>query len=265
MPTFTVTRLLVIGAVFALALSGCAAAEPESHQSAAASSAPAAAPIEPSGDVLRIGTLFPASGEFASVRVAAAAGVEVAVRDINQQGGVLGNTVEVLHRNSGDEEPDVLAGALAELIERGVGVVVGPPTAALMEAARAETDSEKVTIITFSAEDGDGELAAGWESESDFGARLKMADPAVEDTRFGAEAYEATVLAALAAISRSDGSARSVAAGLPEITGGGISCSSLGECAHILANQREISVWHDGERVEFASGSAAKTGFFLLD
>ena len=263
MPLFSMTRLMAIGAVAALALAGCTAAEPEPLS--AASSVPSAAPIEPSGDeVLRVGTLLPARGQLSSVRVAAAAGVEVAVREINQQGGVFGHPVEVLHRNSGDGEPAVMATALADLIERGVDVVVGPPSAALVEALRADPESEKVTIITFSAEGSDEELAAGWEISDDFAARLKMADPAVSDTRFGAEAYQATMLAALAAIARGDVGARSIAAGLPEITGDGVPCSSFGQCSDSLAGQLTVSVSLEGQRSEFASESKPAAGFFLL-
>lgn len=264
MPRFTTTRLIALGALVTLALSGCTAPEPQPSASPSAS-VPAAAPIESSGDgVLRVGTLFPATGDLASVRVAAAAGVEVAVREINQQGGVLGAPVEVFHRNSGAGEPDALAAALADLIKRGVDVVVGPPGAALVDVLRADPNATKVTVITFPAQDAEGEPAAGWAAGDDFTARLKAADPAVKDARFGAEAYEATVLAALAAIARADDGVRSIAAGLPEITGEGIPCSSFGECADIVAGGHMISVTRDGTKVEFASESEPKTGFFLL-
>ncbi len=266
MPLLTKTRLIVFGTIAALALSGCTAkTEPSASPSVSSSPSATAAPIEASGDgVLRIGTLFPASGDLASVRVAAVAGVEVAVREINQQGGVLEAPVEVLHRNSGDGKPEVMAAALADLIKRGVDVVVGPPSAALAKILRADPESAKVTIVTFDAVGADGKIADGWTADADLVAQLKMADPAVTDTRFGAEAYEATVLAALAALVRRDDGARSIAAGLTEITGDGIPCSSFGECADTLSTQPAVQVLYDGQRVEFASESEPESGFFLL-
>ncbi|MGV8969545.1 MAG: ABC transporter substrate-binding protein [Microbacteriaceae bacterium] len=74
--------------------------------------------------VVRIGTLL--SGSNPQV-----AGVELAIRDINRAGGVAGMPVEVFHRTSGAEDTDQLEVSFAQLVDRGVDVVIGPSSETL--------------------------------------------------------------------------------------------------------------------------------------
>jgi branched-chain amino acid transport system substrate-binding protein len=77
-----------------------------------------------------------------------------------------------------------------------------------------------------------------------FIARLKQADPAVADTRYAAEAYDATILAALAAILAGDDAGLSVAGSLQAASTGGITCTSFGECLEVLKTENDID--YDG-------------------
>lgn len=125
-------------------LAGCAAPRPLPT--------PTPTPTEtigPTGDgVLRIGTLFPTTGDVAFIGPGMVAAVEVAVRDINAAGGVLGEPVEVLHRNSGTATEDLLEAAVADLVERGVDVIIGPATSALAERLVPLAAEADITVIS---------------------------------------------------------------------------------------------------------------------
>ncbi|QEE60659.1 amino acid ABC transporter substrate-binding protein [Salinibacterium sp. dk2585] len=364
----------------ALVLSGCTAEVAVTPAPSPRPSAPAA-----SGDgVLRIGTLLPTSGETAFLSPAQVAGVELAVREINEAGGVLGAPVEVFHRNSGDATTETLEASYAQLVEHGVDVIVGPSSSVLAERllpltaadgiavispsatasalsdlddsglllrtsppvslqgralAQLLTDdgAETVATVTFDdtesaavtsvlseamgdgsvtfaetfagdtdaaafaarvAESGvdavvlsspftpgvptaallDGLVTAGipatslWvtaagladysqalpagaiegvrgvldgrEPSEEFAARAKSMDPGLSDVRYAAEAYDATVLAALAAIVAEDDGGPSLAYSAIDVSGAGIKCMSFGECLDVLESRPDID--YDG-------------------
>ena len=136
--------LIAMGAALAVALVGCAAPQPLPTPTPTPTEA-----VGPSGDgVLRIGTLFPMSGDVAFIGPAMVAAVEIAVRDINAAGGVLGQPVEVLYRDSGDASQERLEPAFAGLVERGVDVVIGPATSALTERLLPLAAEAGVTVIS---------------------------------------------------------------------------------------------------------------------
>jgi len=121
--------VIAVSVAAAIVLAGCATPRPLPTPTPTASQT-----VAPSGDgVLRIGTLFPMSGDVSFIGPAMVAAVEVAVRDINEAGGVLDQPVEVLYRDSGDASQDRLESAFADLVDRGIDVVIGPATSALAE------------------------------------------------------------------------------------------------------------------------------------
>lgn len=77
-----------------------------------------------------------------------------------------------------------------------------------------------------------------------FLAKLKIEDPGLADSRYAAEAYDATVLAALAAVLAGDDGGSSIARKLGEASVGGIKCTSFGECVDVLTTQSDID--YDG-------------------
>ncbi|MDQ1550374.1 MAG: branched-chain amino acid transport system substrate-binding protein [Microbacteriaceae bacterium] len=337
--------------------------------------------------ILRIGTEFPTTGSSAFIGPAQAAGVEVAVREINSAGGMLGKPVEVLHRDSGDAPTTVLETSFADLVSKKIDVLVGPSSSVLVErlvpkavaagvamispAATSPVLSTlndsgllfrtipsdslegtalaglvvkkkgtKVALVYFGDDSGkaingalaknvvkaggtlvaaqqfdgstkdlagavtavakakpdavvlaspfsameqnkalltqlsaaglggaklwltSGDLAdysqalpaglltgvngilEGAEPNAAFAARVKAADPAVTDIRYSAEAYDATILAALAATVAKNDSGAAVAAALPGVSSGGIKCLSYGECLNVLKTQNDID--YDG-------------------
>jgi branched-chain amino acid transport system substrate-binding protein len=138
------TALLALTLGVAVVLVGCAQPRPLPTPTPTPTET-----VESTGDgVLRIGTLFPMNGDVAFIGPGLVAGVEVAVRDINAAGGVLGQPVEVLHRNSGTAEEQRLETAFADLVERGVDVVIGPATSALAERLLPLAADAGVTVIS---------------------------------------------------------------------------------------------------------------------
>lgn len=99
--------------------------------------------------VLRIGTLVSSTS---SAGIAQIAGVETAVREINAAGGYNGVPVEVYHRNSGDDAATAEAG-YAELVAKGVDVVIGPSAAALVEALVDDAIAAQVPLVSAAATD----------------------------------------------------------------------------------------------------------------
>ncbi|GAA3732783.1 ABC transporter substrate-binding protein [Leifsonia bigeumensis] len=340
----------------------------------------------PRGDgVLTIGTLFPTTGATAFLARAQDAGVELAIREINEAGGVNGAKVVVYHRNSGDATTEKAEESLAGLVEKKVDVIIGPsssvlaerilpkvlqagmtmispsatspvlstlpddgrlfrtiPSSSLQGVALAELagDGKKVALLYYSdaaghdmhdalesaLDDTGGELVVdegftettnsvdrmitavkrtepdmvilfspfsemkrnkelltklaaaklagsrlwltsqnladysqalpagtlkdangileGIAPDKAFEKRVKSADPAVKDFHYAAEAYDATILAALAAILAKDDSGVSVADALADASSGGIKCTSFGECLDVLRTMPDID--YDG-------------------
>jgi branched-chain amino acid transport system substrate-binding protein len=114
--------------------------------------APTPTPIptfDHTGDgILRIGSLFPVKGTTKFIGAAQVAGVELAVREINKAGGVLGAPVQVFHRDSGDVTTQTLEASLKDLIAKKVDVVIGPSSSALVQRALDPALAAKIPLIT---------------------------------------------------------------------------------------------------------------------
>jgi branched-chain amino acid transport system substrate-binding protein len=87
-------------------------------------------------------------------------------------------------------------------------------------------------------------LLEGIAPDDAFVARVKAADPSVSNFLYAAEAYDATILAALAATVAGDDGGASVAGQLGATSSGGIKCTSFGECLSVLKTRTDID--YDG-------------------
>jgi branched-chain amino acid transport system substrate-binding protein len=87
-------------------------------------------------------------------------------------------------------------------------------------------------------------LLDGAEADAAFRAIIKKEDPGVALFRYAAEAYDATVLAALAAELAGDDAGTAIASTLRDASVGGIKCTSFGECVDVLRTQPDID--YDG-------------------
>jgi branched-chain amino acid transport system substrate-binding protein len=87
-------------------------------------------------------------------------------------------------------------------------------------------------------------IIEGADAGDSFTARLKTVSPTLGDARYAAEAYDSTILAALAAVVARDSSGPSIAANLRAVSAGGIKCTSFAECIAVLKTQQDID--YDG-------------------
>ena len=103
---------IALAASLALALSGCAA--PASFDAKNCTDAE-----------LAIGSLLPTTGNLAFLGAPEIAGVDAAITEINEDGGVLGKCVSVSHKDSGDTTTDTATQSATALINEGVDAIVG--------------------------------------------------------------------------------------------------------------------------------------------
>ena len=86
---------------------------------------PGEGPAACEGTDLKIGTILPQTGSLAFLGPPEFAGVDVAIDEINEAGGVLGACVEVFHEDSGDTTTDIASQSADALIQQGVHAVIG--------------------------------------------------------------------------------------------------------------------------------------------
>jgi branched-chain amino acid transport system substrate-binding protein len=120
-PTATETTTAPSGAISCPAGDGAGAST-----SAAAAPAGAVPPsTTTSPEPLKIGSLLPTTGNLAFLGPPEIAGVNLAKKEIDAAGGVLGNPVEVTHRDSGDTKTDIATQSTTALLGTGVSAIVG--------------------------------------------------------------------------------------------------------------------------------------------
>ncbi len=132
-PTRT-ARLTVLAASAALALGACGSSSSDTSGSAPSDTSAAPdetsdssdAPATPTGDgVLTIGSFLPQTGSLAYLGPPEFAGVDLAVKEINDAGGVLGKPVKQVLGDSGDLTPDIGAEQVDKLLNGGSDVILG--------------------------------------------------------------------------------------------------------------------------------------------
>jgi ABC-type branched-subunit amino acid transport system substrate-binding protein len=87
---------------------------------------------EGGGDgVLTVGTLLPVTGDLAFLGPPEVAGARLAVQDINDAGGVLGEDVVLVEGDSGDTNQDIANPEVDRLLANNVDVIVGAASSAV--------------------------------------------------------------------------------------------------------------------------------------
>jgi ABC-type branched-subunit amino acid transport system substrate-binding protein len=84
-----------------------------------------AAPAAKGDGTLKIGTLLPQTGSLAFLGPPEFAGVDLAVQDINDAGGVNGKQVEKVDSDSGDTSTDTASQSVDRLLSNNVDAIVG--------------------------------------------------------------------------------------------------------------------------------------------
>jgi len=117
----TTIRLAAVAAASALVLAACGGSDSEGGSDDAS-----AAPAANKGDgVLTIGSLLPQTGSLAFLGPPEFAGVDLAIKDINAAGGVLGKDVVGVKADSGDTDSGIAPAETDKLLKAGSDVIVG--------------------------------------------------------------------------------------------------------------------------------------------
>ena len=115
----TTLRIAAVAAASALVLAACGSGEDSASDDS--SDAPAA-----KGDgVLTIGSLLPQTGSLAFLGPPEFAGVDLAIKDINEAGGVLGKDVVGVKADSGDTDSGIAPAETDKLLKAKSDVIVG--------------------------------------------------------------------------------------------------------------------------------------------
>ena len=132
-----VGRALAVVAATSLALTACGggggntATQTSESAAAPSSSAPAAA----KGDgTLTIGTLLPQTGSLAFLGPPEIAGVDAAVKEINEAGGVLGKPITKYDTDSGDTTTNIASQSVDKLLAQKADAIVGAASSSVSES-----------------------------------------------------------------------------------------------------------------------------------
>ncbi|MEP6482519.1 MAG: ABC transporter substrate-binding protein, partial [Rhodoglobus sp.] len=87
-------------------------------------------------------------------------------------------------------------------------------------------------------------IIEGAQADAAFIARLTAAAPGLATYRYAPEAYDATIMAALAAIVAKDNAGTAIASHLTGVSRGGIKCTSFAECLQVIGAGDDID--YDG-------------------
>ncbi|HVL03210.1 MAG TPA: ABC transporter substrate-binding protein [Acidimicrobiales bacterium] len=122
-------RVLALIAALGLVAGACGddddAETPPDDDATATTAAEPAPPVNEGDGTLKIGTLLPETGTLAAFGPPTAAGSALAVQDINEAGGVLGNPVEITGGDSGDTSTNIANQTVDRLLSQNVDVIIG--------------------------------------------------------------------------------------------------------------------------------------------
>ncbi|MDC7122058.1 ABC transporter substrate-binding protein [Cellulomonas fimi] len=135
-------RAAALAGAAALVLAACSGGDGDSGDDATDGGSDSAA-------ALKIGTLLPQTGSLAQLGPPEIAGVDLAVKDINEAGGVLGSDVEAIHTDSSDaEHAEVATQSVQDLISQDVSVIVGAASSSVTRNVIDDITGAKIVQIS---------------------------------------------------------------------------------------------------------------------
>jgi branched-chain amino acid transport system substrate-binding protein len=162
-------RLAVACAATSLVLAACGDDSSDSGDSASGDETSDGAAAAEGDGTLTIGTLLPATGDLAFLGPPEFAGVDLAVQEINEAGGVLGNDVQKFDGDSGDGTPDIAGQEVDKLFNNNVDVIIGAASSSVSQSV-----IDKITgagVVQFSP----ANTAAGFDTYEDNGLYFRTA------------------------------------------------------------------------------------------
>ncbi|GAA3658163.1 ABC transporter substrate-binding protein [Nonomuraea antimicrobica] len=130
-------RVLAVAAAASLALTACGGGGDTSAQqsaSAAPSTAASSAPAAKGDGTLTIGTVLPQTGSLAFLGPPEFAGVDQAVKEINEAGGVLGKPVNKIDTDSGDTTTNIASQSVDKLLAQKADAIIGAASSSVSES-----------------------------------------------------------------------------------------------------------------------------------
>ena len=121
-------RTAVVLATASLVLTACGqdSDTPEAEGDNTASASPSETGAAKAGDgTLNIGSLLPQTGDLAYLGPPEFAGVDLAIKEINDAGGVLGQPIGSSKADSGDGTPDIAGASVDTLLNDKADVIIG--------------------------------------------------------------------------------------------------------------------------------------------
>jgi|Tabmets5t2r1_1033131.scaffolds.fasta_scaffold00627_2 ABC-type branched-subunit amino acid transport system substrate-binding protein len=118
-------RLAAAGAAVMLVLTACGDDGDDGGSDDTSGSSDEETPAAEGDGTLVLGTLLPRTGDLAFLGPPEFAGVDLAVQDINEAGGVLGADVEQVQGDSGDNTPKIAPATVDRLLNENADVIVG--------------------------------------------------------------------------------------------------------------------------------------------
>ncbi|MGW6132253.1 ABC transporter substrate-binding protein [Cellulomonas sp. NPDC055163] len=135
-------RAFAVAGALALALTACSSDSGTSEEPSETSAAG-------STDALVIGSLLPQTGSLAFLGPPEIAGVNLAVEEINEAGGVLGNDVTVEHADSSDaDHAEVATQSVTDLLGKGVQVIIGAASSSVTRNVVDDITNAEVVQIS---------------------------------------------------------------------------------------------------------------------
>ncbi len=140
-------RAAAVAAVVALALTACSSDDTPGDDETATSGS--TSDTGGSGDPLILGTLLPQTGSLAFLGPPEIAGVDLAVKEINEAGGVGGQDVQVNHADSSDaDHADVAPQSWTDLKSKNVAAVIGAASSSVTKLVIDDITNSKVVMFS---------------------------------------------------------------------------------------------------------------------
>ncbi|MFF0767794.1 ABC transporter substrate-binding protein [Nonomuraea wenchangensis] len=131
-------RVLAVAAAASLALTACGSGADDtaaSQQTASAAAPASSAPAAAQGDgTLTLGTVLPQTGSLAFLGPPEFAAVDLAVKEINEAGGVLGKPVTAIHTDSGDTTTNIASQSVDKLLGQKADAIIGAASSSVSES-----------------------------------------------------------------------------------------------------------------------------------
>lgn len=143
--------LFMAAMMLALPLAGCAGngnskdAGASSQSGQTKGQAPAAGS---SGDTIKIGTLYPLSGDVAAIGTNIMKGIDLAVEQINEKGGVNGKKLEIVQGDTQGDAKIAMSEAERLITQEKVCAILGAYQSGVTEVVSQTTEGYKVPMLT---------------------------------------------------------------------------------------------------------------------